>query len=496
MSDNVKATPGTPFPPNPVDDGSDIVEKIKQLCCLIQSCGNMIPYNFDGCLTLEQKFQVLMKAVQDNMLNQTELLDTWKEVYTWINNYFKNLDVQQEINNKLDEIIASGEFEGILNEYFGDLTSKVNEINSKVDAINGDITSINTILSKLQPDSIKTVGTGCDFTSIADAVTYFKQKYNLQTFGDIKCAILISPGTYPMAIDDTTLGQIAFIGIGKPILTSNSSYPIGNINCYGDIYMNNLIFKCTAEDSYCYHFEGGGYARNNPSTLGAYIENCEFISDYIAVGIGSLNSGLNLTFKNCVFRGKASLYDVYIHNSTHENSYNNLITFINCVTANSQVVRIEDAARVNTNRSSRLDVIFRGNFFRYMSFYGGNQGDWANQTVGAIPINHDNIILNAGSCNNEGLGFNSDTRRKTIEGYYPKLNKLNWGAYNYTLFCDRANEYDWTLFQAITGGGSDVKNNCTVTVPGGNSIVVIADSSSEDVDSYTNVTIIGIPKVK
>ena len=31
-------------------------------------------------------------------------------------NYFDNLDVQEEINNKLDEMVESGEFEELLNE--------------------------------------------------------------------------------------------------------------------------------------------------------------------------------------------------------------------------------------------------------------------------------------------------------------------------------------------------------------------------------------------
>ena len=149
---NVKATPATPIPPNNVQSGDDIKTRIEQMCILVQQCGNMIPYNFEGCLTLEQKFIVLMQTVRDNMLNQEDLLNTWKEVYDWIDNYFNNLDVQVEINNKLDEIIASGQFNDILHQYFSSVDVEINGLKTEINGVKSDLEITKTDLNGVKMD--------------------------------------------------------------------------------------------------------------------------------------------------------------------------------------------------------------------------------------------------------------------------------------------------------------------------------------------------------
>lgn len=56
----------------------------------------------------------LQKNVSDFEINIIELFNTLKN---YVDNYFKNLDVQEEINNKLDEMAESGELENILLHY-------------------------------------------------------------------------------------------------------------------------------------------------------------------------------------------------------------------------------------------------------------------------------------------------------------------------------------------------------------------------------------------
>lgn len=49
--------------------------------------------------------------------NQTELLDAFNELQSYVNNYFENLDVQEEINNKLDQMAQDGTLQKIISEY-------------------------------------------------------------------------------------------------------------------------------------------------------------------------------------------------------------------------------------------------------------------------------------------------------------------------------------------------------------------------------------------
>ena len=68
----------------------------------------------------------LMKAVNDNISNQnlveddmTKLYGAFTELQNYINNYFDNLDVQEEINNKLDAMAESGQLTDIIAQYLG-----------------------------------------------------------------------------------------------------------------------------------------------------------------------------------------------------------------------------------------------------------------------------------------------------------------------------------------------------------------------------------------
>lgn len=66
----------------------------------------------------------LMKALNDNITNQnlveedmTKLYGAFTELQTYIDNYFDNLDIQEEIDNKLDEMAESGELADIIAQY-------------------------------------------------------------------------------------------------------------------------------------------------------------------------------------------------------------------------------------------------------------------------------------------------------------------------------------------------------------------------------------------
>ena len=65
----------------------------------------------------------LMKAMNDTISNQNKVEEDMSKLYgafielqTYIDNYFENLDVQEEINNKLDEMVNDGTLEKLINE--------------------------------------------------------------------------------------------------------------------------------------------------------------------------------------------------------------------------------------------------------------------------------------------------------------------------------------------------------------------------------------------
>jgi hypothetical protein len=89
---------------------------------------NLGPYtnfhelNQDWFLQEFNKIIAQWKAMQKNFDN---LQDAFNDLKSYVQDYFKNLDVQEEINNKIDSLVANGYFDTFLNDYFKNLKKRV-----------------------------------------------------------------------------------------------------------------------------------------------------------------------------------------------------------------------------------------------------------------------------------------------------------------------------------------------------------------------------------
>ena len=90
------------------------------------SMENLGPYtnfheiNQDWFLQEFNKLIVQWKAMQKNFDN---LHDAFNDLKSYVQNYFKNLNVQEEINNKLDSMIADGTLLNIIKPTISNVTS-------------------------------------------------------------------------------------------------------------------------------------------------------------------------------------------------------------------------------------------------------------------------------------------------------------------------------------------------------------------------------------
>lgn len=88
----------------------------------VRYCAATIPTVFDDSLSYYECLCALWKWLQDNVIETInnnaaiteELQAKVKELKEYVENYFDNLDVQEEINNKLDEMAESGELSELL----------------------------------------------------------------------------------------------------------------------------------------------------------------------------------------------------------------------------------------------------------------------------------------------------------------------------------------------------------------------------------------------
>lgn len=91
----------------------DFGQMITQACEVVANARG-IPYDFNGTLSLENKFVVLFKTVKEMFDAQDELVKSYKALHDFINQYFTNLNLQAEVNKKIEEMKESGELLNLL----------------------------------------------------------------------------------------------------------------------------------------------------------------------------------------------------------------------------------------------------------------------------------------------------------------------------------------------------------------------------------------------
>ena len=97
--------------------------------------------------------KTLIPAVNDDTEAIAELQEKFVELKQYVDDYFSDLNVQEQIDNKLDEMVESGELADIINqEIFGDINDHLDTIDGQITDIEGDIDDIETqINSKINP---------------------------------------------------------------------------------------------------------------------------------------------------------------------------------------------------------------------------------------------------------------------------------------------------------------------------------------------------------
>lgn len=90
----------------------------------LPSCVNLTTYvqgmsDYEIICAILQKLNEVVHSFNSLDDAVTDLSSKFDSLKSFVDNYFENLDVQEEINNKLDEMVQSGALEQIFAKYFG-----------------------------------------------------------------------------------------------------------------------------------------------------------------------------------------------------------------------------------------------------------------------------------------------------------------------------------------------------------------------------------------
>ena len=308
-------------------------------------------------------YELLCKVVDylNKTVNNVDLLNEKVEEFQ---NYFDNLDVQEEINNKLDDMAESGQLADIIAQYLGLagmlVFNNVNDMKQATNLVNGSIcstlgyNSINdggkstykirnitnedivdemfiialqneNLIAELIIDNkllLSQVGANISSSSLANTQIINK---SLQYINNHKNTTLIIDNSYTFdSIDLTNISNISIKGTNetKRILINNSIIVPTNLNNFENL---------------CFELQTNATLLNVSGTYNTFT-NCKFYGKNNHTGIGANISNYVNTFTNCSFREFAKCI---IAN-------NNQINFINCVIiGNDSPTENEDTITIN-----------------------------------------------------------------------------------------------------------------------------------------------------
>ena len=199
----------------------DFDKMITQACEVVASVRG-IPYDFNGTLSLENKFVVLFKTVKEMFDAQNELVKSYKALYNFVNQYFTNLDIQTEVNKKIEEMKNNGELLNLLkptvsNEVSTWLASNItNPSNPPIDK--------SLTVENAAADS-KVVGERL----LKDGLSYSKQFSNFANYKGSSSAFSTNAnGTSFISFDDYNKGEKSGTNIYVVGVASTFTVPIVN----------------------------------------------------------------------------------------------------------------------------------------------------------------------------------------------------------------------------------------------------------------------------
>lgn len=191
-----------------------------------------LPLVYDDSLTYQELLYKLITKINEVVESQNQTNENFDELYAlfvqlkdYVDNYFKNLDVQKEINNKLDEMAADGTLDKIINErIFGELNDRI----EKLEKNSGVVVNIK---------KWGAVGDG-----VNDDTTAFINCFNEITNNNI---LYIPNGKYVINGTNEFLLKCPIIGDNAHFLLTNSYFRY-NENCSVDGITFNYSDKTTA----------------------------------------------------------------------------------------------------------------------------------------------------------------------------------------------------------------------------------------------------------
>ena len=339
---------------------------LNQLNCWCLQWRGKIATVFPSGMTQIEQIQTLYTAVKNTAEAQIETMEQFCELYTFVKDYFENLDLQEEVNNWMDKALKDGTLHEILNNLYENLKLEIQSVASgspkgvykNLEALKKAIPTGNNNIYITLNDGKWNYWNGSEWTAggtylssmlrglgillspcnvnFSENNIVFTSLNNVITATDGLTYVSLDPGSYTLSLETAEEYQTLFIGINKTskqFVATNISHFINNddviffgyVNIQYDFYYING-----------YNMEYNAYfgenttikviQNTNSQTKGIYLRDYENSIIYLATNLtnnikidfSTLNSEFPDNVSNGAFKISASILCYNIANNKFE----------------------------------------------------------------------------------------------------------------------------------------------------------------------------------
>lgn len=418
----------------------DMITEYQLYCKVVEYLNNTINnMNLTG-----QQMENVTNAMTELQNYLNEQLELITNNFDELKEYVENLDLQEEVNIKLNELVENGTLENIISNYINKIYYDF--VNVKSFGAVGD-------------------GVADDTNAIINAINFIKENFNSNN--NTPNTLYFPTGTYKISntieipniitlktngnvIIDTYFNGICFLFNNTNIQTNNNNHYIGEkIN--GNFTFNNK--NTERGNTIAIQFQ------TEESLSG--VENFNSWNEYKNININNYHIGINLIMKNLFIKTFSNViitkcdYGIYF-NSQISNS-GERITFEKLTIGDS-----DTGIYVKTS-DLELNII-------------NSSIDFTNK---CITISDNGVIVKLTNCHFEGIGYNNDNTPTDEQN--PYLYKNNNSYYSYAMLmltnCDYMTVRNTLIQSGLNGTNVFLKGVVTKGSSGFNKLYALCDDN-------------------
>lgn len=275
---------------------------------LIRLIAMTTPYVYDQNVSLLELVRRLYSIVNELCIALQGLKDEYDDLKTYVDNYFKNLDLSSEVKTVIDEMVADGTLANLINQdllgninnEIANLTTSLNKANEDISAINGNIETINTDITSLKNYNVTNDSNilkleNKDKVQIATCEANSNYVINNENLVVNTNDILYIH--FNQAIDNTKQATLTINGVAKNVIKDDGSLFLGSalensdlILKVGNAGLYEIIDIANLQDSI-------NHANNEINTLNTLYENLQADVTNNTDGIDGLSKYVQFTNK-------------------------------------------------------------------------------------------------------------------------------------------------------------------------------------------------------